>query len=520
MSLDYSSLETAPRLLLRAELKPVQGDVFQPTGFPDLGPAWYQAPRRLGNSTADELRFEEVEMLLVESNQSTSNWLEAVCWDKLKADGDGSFIDELDGLPFVQCILPNGRVVASPTESHRLNSPYFMGTKLQKTLCDAVGYEKGRPWSVRKLADWLFRHDPNSLIHGIFFSSVHDGRMRLARALSGFIEAELGSRPSVESGFARREDADPSGGVGATLIDEVNNELLKTMGYEKPGDYKSKLKDNVKNIIGPRTEFTAKRITAFFNLDLSQLRSYGLEGTPTKLLIALSLFKIARLFEQPIRLRTRCDLVCDDGLLIDAPKTFSLPTAEQLLKECTRLINECKNAKFFGDKPTTVIWGENQPKIRRIIAELPKETAAPIIPDALKSNVKWKKSIKSSLPTIEFPEAELDAVKILFQKDDVALQAINQAYKQIDIELPADTVTPTISEVLARKIAWIKSPKSKIPLIRFTDGINPELAESAKQLFPDNDAIHELIGNALKQSTNAASPTANSGKSLLSEERK
>ncbi len=35
MSLDFTALGKAPRLLLRAKLKPLQGTRFQPTGFPE-----------------------------------------------------------------------------------------------------------------------------------------------------------------------------------------------------------------------------------------------------------------------------------------------------------------------------------------------------------------------------------------------------------------------------------------------------------------------------------------------------
>jgi CRISPR-associated protein Csb1 len=37
-AIDYEILKTAPRLLLEARLKPLQGHRFQPTGFADLGP--------------------------------------------------------------------------------------------------------------------------------------------------------------------------------------------------------------------------------------------------------------------------------------------------------------------------------------------------------------------------------------------------------------------------------------------------------------------------------------------------
>ena len=73
MPLDFSALARAPRLLIEAKLQPVQGERFQPTGFPNLGAAIYKAPD--GN-----------DMILVESAQSVANRLEKVCWDEI-ADG-------------------------------------------------------------------------------------------------------------------------------------------------------------------------------------------------------------------------------------------------------------------------------------------------------------------------------------------------------------------------------------------------------------------------------------------------
>ncbi len=70
----FENLVNVPRLLLEAELKPVQGDRFQPTGFADLGAAVYERP--------DGKR-----MLLVESAQSIANRLEHTC-----LNGDGAHI--------------------------------------------------------------------------------------------------------------------------------------------------------------------------------------------------------------------------------------------------------------------------------------------------------------------------------------------------------------------------------------------------------------------------------------------
>ena len=51
---------------------------------------------------------------------------------------------------------------------------------------------------------------------------------------------------------------------------------------------------------------TAKTITAFLNLDLAQIRGYGLEDDAPQLLVALSLWKIRRFLDSNMRLRTAC----------------------------------------------------------------------------------------------------------------------------------------------------------------------------------------------------------------------
>src|SRR5687767_14209659 len=87
-----SSLKDAPRVLIEADLKPVAGTRIQATGFPDLGPATYDAPDGNGGT---------VSTLLVESAQSMANRLEAVCWDEAADD----IAPELKGLPFVRVQL-------------------------------------------------------------------------------------------------------------------------------------------------------------------------------------------------------------------------------------------------------------------------------------------------------------------------------------------------------------------------------------------------------------------------------
>src|SRR5690606_7074461 len=70
--IDIKSLNNVPRLLVEARLVPLQGQRFQPTGFPDLGAAQFEA--------ADGSH------LLVESAQSMANRMEAICWNEAAND--------------------------------------------------------------------------------------------------------------------------------------------------------------------------------------------------------------------------------------------------------------------------------------------------------------------------------------------------------------------------------------------------------------------------------------------------
>src|SRR5260221_11722360 len=117
MSNLFAILKEAPRLLMEAKLRPLQGDRFQPTGFADLGPARYKAYRQNGNIA---------DMLLVESPQSVANRLETVCWNP----AEGKLIPELDGMPYVQVNRSDGTSLTnSILEAHRLNSPYILEGK-------------------------------------------------------------------------------------------------------------------------------------------------------------------------------------------------------------------------------------------------------------------------------------------------------------------------------------------------------------------------------------------------------
>ncbi len=291
MSLNLNALDNAPRLLLKAKLEPVQGTRFQPTGFPEIGAAQYEGPN--GES-----------MLLVESAQSMANRLEAVCWDEIADD----WVPELQGLSVVKVLRGDGTSLTnSVLEAHRINSEYIARTDGFKKISDEIGYDKKEPqhFSVAKqLAPVLLKYDINSLIHGVFLEEIA-GVIRLLRALSGFIEAA-----SVEIAA--------SGGVKRGI---------------EPGR-----KGGEGNVIYPKDEFVSPKITAYFNLDLAQIRGYGFSEEVETLLVALSLFKVRKFLETGLRLRTACDLDCQD-IEVQRPDGFELPSLSDLQDALPGLIS-------------------------------------------------------------------------------------------------------------------------------------------------------------------------------------
>lgn len=357
MPIDFAKLNSSPRVLIEAHLKPVAGTRIQPTGFPDLGPAVYDAAD--GTPT-----------LLVESAQSMANRLEAVCWD----DAADDLAADLQGLPFVKVKLAglgaSTDTTCSLLEFHRLNSPYIMSgltaneRPFAETLKPELGMvavaaaKKGKKKAaegdagdtasekepddvagvvnLRKLAAVCFKYDPNSLIHGVFLEKIA-GRLRHPRALSAFIEA---------SGVGRAD----SGGV---KFDRVLPKP-KVAGVDAKGGYG--------NVPFHRTEFTAKTITAFFSLDLAQIRGYGLGDNAAQLLVALSLWKVRAFLDSTMRLRSACELELVEGeksIVVKRPDSFALPTATELSATVRDLVGKCKS-QFASPAVTELTW--NNPK--------------------------------------------------------------------------------------------------------------------------------------------------------------
>ncbi len=317
MSIDLAPLSNAPRLLVEQELKPVQGSRFQPTGFPDLGAAAFDGP--------DGSR-----MLLVESAQSMANRLETVCWD----EANQALVPALAGLSYVRITKKGGEYLTSTvTEAHRLNSPYLLEGKNKSFFNELKA--RTDPFSEgvidrRKLAKVIFEYDACSLIHGVFLAKkeLAGGRLRVPRALSAFIEAN--DARVAASGGVKNDHVDPSGDT----------------------------KTGFGNVPFQRDEYTAKQIKAYFNLDLAQIRAYALGDEATRLLVLVSLFKVASFLEGGLRLRTACILEPKGAASVTAPQGFSLPSADVLAKELPGAVKACAAKKMFGGEGgiTTAVY--------------------------------------------------------------------------------------------------------------------------------------------------------------------
>lgn len=312
MAIDLSPLGSARKLLFSIELQPVQGSRFQPTGFPSLGAATYQTAAGVN--------------LLVESAQSMANRLEAVCWDETS----GQPVADLTGVSYVRVERQGKCLTSSITEAHRVNSPYMLEGKDRSffsALTKALGSMTEGAIDRKALAAALLKYDAGSLLHGVFLAKkeIAGGSLRLARALSAFIEAE-GVRPAV-SGGVKNDRVNPSGST----------------------------KEGFGNVPFSREEFTAERIVLYVNLDLAQIRGYALGEKVEKMLVLLALYKLRAFLDGDLRLRTACSLALKAGdTVASEPAGFRLPTLPELAAGLKAAIAACRDQMVV----TTVVFNE------------------------------------------------------------------------------------------------------------------------------------------------------------------
>lgn len=306
-------LDGVSRLLMTVPLKPLQGDRFQPTGFPSLGAATYQ--------TKDGPK------LLVESAQSMANRLETTCWDAAQ----NKPVTALDGVSHVTVTRGKDKdgkpkfLTDSMLEAHRINSAYLLEGK-DKTFLSKLTEELGGldfgPIDRKKLAEVLLKYDVGSLIHGVFLAKkdLAGGRLRITRALSAFIEAT-------------NYEIAASGGV---KNDHVH-----------PGKVEGDSKNHFGNIPFARDEYVSERIDCHINLDLAQIRGFGLGESVERLLILLSLYRVRKLLDGDLRLRTACDLepVDRNNLIASRPQGFKIPSLSELEQMVKSAIADCQDSE-------------------------------------------------------------------------------------------------------------------------------------------------------------------------------
>jgi len=325
MNVDLQLLSDARRLLFVVPLKPIQGHRFQPTGFPDLGAATYQAPVN---------EDESIPCLLVESAQSMANRLELTVWDA----GSNQLKPFAQGLSYVRVNDDKGNFLTSSVlEAHRLNSVYIETSnagKFHDQLATEIGYDDKGPINRRKFVDTLFKYDVNSLLHGVFLESI-GGRLRIARALSSFIEAE-------------HIDVAASGGVKNDSVQPGTEKGSQQTAAEGYG-----------NVPFAREEYVARKIVAYFSVDTAQIRGYGLSAEQEKLLTLLALYKIRALLDGDLRLRTACDFeVVDTKVTATRPNGFVLPSSRELEDAIKAVTQLCRERRLFGGENgvTTVMF--------------------------------------------------------------------------------------------------------------------------------------------------------------------
>jgi len=304
------------RILLEASLAPVQGRRFQPTGFPDLGPATYELA-------------DHTEMLLVESTQSMANRLEEVGWDRPAQTP----VALLDGLPYIRVVdREGGFLTSSRLEAHRLASAYVRdaqldGQGMEDVMRERLGLRKGAPLNNRAVARAVFALDPLALLHGVFFAiKSWPAQPKVARTVSSFIEAS--DVRAVDNGGVKRDD--------------VLHKVVSGQGADKGYGW----------VPYHRREFTAGDIRAYFSVDVAQLRGFGLPEPAEVLLMTLALWEIRSVLDGPMRLRTACDLEVR-SVHVTRPSGFVLPERADLEAELAGAAREC--APLFGEPSVLVV---------------------------------------------------------------------------------------------------------------------------------------------------------------------
>lgn len=299
------------RLIIKAEFESLLPTI-QAAGFKDVGAGTFKNPK---NGTLS---------VIVHSPQATANSLEAVSWNALQ----NWPVEALAELPYVEIVDQDGIFRASTyTLPHRLASGYLLKHKESKDFTKQLqdDFKKlGEPQTVLKYC-------PNSLLHGVFFSHLGDGRIKLSRILSASVTAHECERVAV--GGASHDPVVSSG------------KQLDLNYFEGSGSNKGSAL-GIGNLPYYQDAFVAKEIIGTFIIDLAQIKALGLDDKPSQLLKTLAEFKVAKLLAHAWRIRSGCDL----QILTPPAGLRKLDEIETKLKE---LIQDCQ-PHFAQPTKTTV----------------------------------------------------------------------------------------------------------------------------------------------------------------------
>lgn len=284
-------------VLIRAFLKLKNGDFLQPTGFPDIGPCIYRGK---------DGRYH----CLIESEQSMSNRLEAVC---LKSPG--IWVDDLRGLPLITVTgeTTEALLATNLTEPHRIASSYILESileippyklEIKKIFERMIGLQNGGAiWPLDRRADLenlVFALDPAALLHGFQFVQWKFVGLRQTRLIHARLEATLPADYDVHYGLVKFDAIEPDA-------------MQRNQKHTNKGQ-----------TIAAKSRIVPKEITATFEIDVLGLKSLSLDEEKKKFLLGLGLWKIgAFLSDKPsfdprsretrpsLRLRADCHLECE-----------------------------------------------------------------------------------------------------------------------------------------------------------------------------------------------------------------
>ena len=156
--------------------------------------------------------------------------------------------------------------------------------------------------------------------------------------MSAFIEAD-GVRVAA-SGGVKNDRVKP--GTEKKTADQPNEKRTASEGYG--------------NVPFHRDEFTARAVILFVNIDLAQIRGYGLGDAPTRMLTLLALFKLRALLDGKLRLRTACDFKITVEVVKATNADFVLPSQSELVKGLPAAIKACASDLAKASGVTTVAY--------------------------------------------------------------------------------------------------------------------------------------------------------------------